>query len=131
MIMKRKELRSRKLTTRVTPEEYAGLQEKFRMTTHRVFSDYIRDLIHQRPVTTRYRNQTLDEFIPIALALKNELQAIGRNFNQAVRRLNNFPPGADLKDSLEYFAAEEFAVQQKTEEIKNCLIKIYELWSQK
>jgi hypothetical protein len=131
MNMKRKELRSRKLTTRLTPEEYAGLQERFHTTTHRVFSDYIRDLILQRPITTRYRNQSLDEFIPVALALKNELQAIGRNFNQAVRRINNLPQAGDLKDSLEYFAAEQFAVQQKTEEIKNCLIKIYDLWSQK
>jgi hypothetical protein len=129
--MKRKELRSRKFTIRVTPEEYADLQEKYRTTTHRIFSDYVRDLIHQRPVTTRYRSQSLDEFIPIALALKNELQTIGRNFNQAVKKLNNLSQKEDLKDSLEYFAAEEFAVQQKTEEIKNCLIKTYDLWSQK
>jgi hypothetical protein len=128
--MKRKELRSRNFTIRVTPGEYAGLQEKFHTTTHRIFSDYIRDLILQRPVTTRYRNQSLDEFIPVALALKNELQTIGRNFNQAIRRLNNLPQAAELKDSLEYFAAEQFALQQKTEEIKNCLIKIYDLWSQ-
>ncbi len=129
--MKRKELRSRRIIVRITPEEFAGLQEKFRTSTHRVFSGYIRDLIHQRPVTTRYRNQSLDEFIPVALTLKNELQTIGRNFNQAVRRINNLPQAGDLKDSLEYFAAEQFAVQQKTEEIKNCLIKIYDLWSQK
>src|ERR1700733_11260163 len=127
--MKRKELRSRRIIVRITPDEYAGLQEKFKTTTHRVFSDYIRDLIHQRPVTTRYRSQSLDEFIPVALALKNELQTIGRNFNQAVRRLNNLAPGGDPKDSLEYFAAEEFALQQKTEEINNCLIKIHERWS--
>src|ERR1700734_2519786 len=131
MIMKKKELRSRNFTIRLTPEEYAGLQERFHGTTHRVFSDYIRDLIHQRPVTTRYRNQSLDEFIPVALALKNELQAIGRNFNQALKRINSLPHAGDLKDNLEYFAAEEFAVQQKVEEIKNCLIKIYELWLQK
>ncbi|HEV3413391.1 MAG TPA: plasmid mobilization relaxosome protein MobC [Puia sp.] len=129
--MKRKELRSRNLIVRLTPEEYADLQEKFHATTHRVFSDYIRDLIHERPVTTRYRNQSLDEFIPVALALKNELQTIGRNFNQAVRRLNNLTQAGELKDSLEYFAAEEFTVQEKVEEIKNCLIKIYDLWSRK
>jgi hypothetical protein len=129
--MKRKELRSRRIIVRLTPEEYAGLQEKFRTTTHRVFSGYIRDLIHQRPVTIRYRNQSLDEFIPVALALKNELQTISRNFNQAVKKLNSFQQAGDLKDSFEYFAAEEFALQQKTEEIKNCLIKIYELWLQK
>ena len=129
--MKRKGLRSRNFTIRLTPEEYADLQEIFHTSTHRVFAGYIRDLIHQRPVTTRYRNQSLDEFIPVALALKNELQTIGRNFNQVVKKLNNLPQTGELKDSLEYFAAEEFAVQQKTEEIKNCLIKIYDLWSQK
>ncbi len=129
--MKRKELRSRNFTIRLTPEEYADLQQKFHTSTHRVFSGYLRDLLHQRPVTIRHRNQSLDEFIPVALALKNELQAIGRNFNQAIRRFGNQPQKEDLKQSLEYFAAEEFAVQQKIEEIKNCLVKIYEVWSQK
>jgi hypothetical protein len=131
MIMKRKEVRSRNFTIRLTPEEYAGLQEKFKTTTHRVFSDYVRDLIHHRPVTTRYRSQSLDDFIPVALALKNELQTIGRNFNQAVKKLNQLPQAGDQKESIEYFAAEEFAVHQKIEEIKNSLTKIYELWSRK
>lgn len=124
--MKQEELRTKNLTIRVSPEEYAGLQEEFRATTHRVFSDYIRDLIHQKPTTTWYRNKSLDEFLPTALALKNELQAIGRNVNQAVKKLNSQPPPAELKDIVDYFAAEEFSLRQKTEEIKNLLVKIYE-----
>jgi len=124
--MKQKELRSKNLTIRVSPEEYAGLQEKFRTTTHRVFSDYIRDLLHQNPVTTRYRNKSLDDFLPTALALKNELQAIGKNINQAVKKLNSQPLAEELKDIVDYFAAEEFSLRQKTEEIKSFLVKLYE-----
>jgi hypothetical protein len=129
--MKRKEPRSRHLIVRLSPEEYVALQERFDGTTYRVFSDYIRDLIQQKPISVKQRNQSLDDFLPIAVELKNELQAIGKNINQAVRKLNSLPGRGDLKESLEYFGAEELALRQKTEEIKYHLVKIYELWSQK
>lgn len=129
--MKQKELRSRNFTIRMSPEEYVVLQDKFRATTHRVFTNYLRDLIHQQPITSKYRNQSLDEFIPVALAMKNELETIGQHFTEAVKQLQNLASADDLRDSIEYFAAEEFSLRQKTEEIKNCLAKIYELWSQK
>ena len=129
--MKRKELRTNRIIVRLTTDEYATIREKFLTSTNRVFSGYIRDLLLQRPITTKFRNQSLDEFIPIALALKNELETIGEHFAQAVKQLNTLPQAGELKDSIEYFAAEEFSLQQKTDEIKNCLAKIYELWSQK
>ena len=129
--MKRKEPRSKHLVVRLAPEEFAALQEKFNGTAYRVFSDYIRDLVRQKPVSVKTYNQSLDDFLPVALALKNELEAIGRNINQAVKKLNSLPQHGDLKEILDYFAAEELALRQKTAEIKNCLVKIYELWSQK
>jgi hypothetical protein len=129
--MKRKKLKTRNLVIRVSPEEYAGLQEKFKGTTHRVFSDYIRDLLHQKPVTVWQRNKSLDEFLITALALKNELLSIGKNFNQAVKKLNSLSPSPELEEIINYFADEEFSVRQKIDEIKKFLIKMYELWSQK
>jgi hypothetical protein len=129
--MKRKAVRTRNLIIRVSPEEYARLQEKFKATTHRVFSDYIRDLLHQKPVTVWQRNKSLDEFLITALALKNELLSIGKNFNQAVKKLNSLSPSHELEETINYFAAEEFSVRQKIDEIQKMLIKMYELWSQK
>lgn len=130
-MMKRKNLKTRNLVIRVSPEEYAGLQEKCKATTHRVFSDYIRDLLHRKPVTVFYRNQSLDEFLIIAIVLKNELQAIGKNFNQAVKKLNSLPQLNGHQQAIDFFAAEEFSVRQKIEEIEAVLIKMHELWSRK
>src|SRR5580692_1575718 len=106
--MKRKKLKTRNLVIRVSPEEYAGLQEKFKGTTHRVFSDYIRDLLHQKPVTVWQRNKSLDEFLITALALKNELLSIGKNFNQAVKKLNSLTQLNEQQQAIDFFAAEEF-----------------------
>ena len=129
--MKRKAVKTRNLIIRVSPEEYARLQEKFKATTHRVFSDYIRDLLHQKPVTVWQRNKSLDEFLVTALALKNELLSIGKNFNQAVKKLNSLSPSHELEETINYIASEEFSVRQKIDEIKKILIKMHELWSQK
>jgi MobC-like protein len=131
--MKRKEhsVRSRKFTIRLTPEEFERLQEKARSTTSWDLSEYIRDHLADEPVTVRYRSQSLDEFLPIAIGLKNELNAAGKNFNQAVKKLQSLKDSGDLKMFLQFFEATQFTLNQKIEEIKSILIKSYDLWSQK
>jgi hypothetical protein len=63
--MRRKEKkRTRKVTLCLTPEEYAGLLEKFHSTTHRQFNVYLRNMVHRQSSVVRYRNQSLDEFLP-------------------------------------------------------------------
>jgi hypothetical protein len=130
--MKRKDqLKSRHLAVQVTPDQYAFLQEQFRSTIYRVFSEYIRTLLLQKPVTVRYRSQSLDEFLQVAIALKNELRAIGKSFCQSVEQIKIKSQNGEFKDALEFFAAEEFSLLQKMEEIRNLLIKIHEQCSQK
>jgi hypothetical protein len=131
--MKRKNVstRSRKVTIRMTPEEFEKLKQASRTTICWDFSEYIRDRLSGEPITVRYRSQSLDEFLPVAIVLKNELNAVGKNFNQAVKKLQSLTDSADLKSALQFFEATEFTLQQKIEEIRLMLIKSYELWSQK
>ena len=129
--MKQKEqVRTRNLTVRVSLKEYAILQEKFKATTHRVFSDYIRAMLHQAPITVWRRSKSLDEFLPVAIAMKNELQDIGRTFSQAVKRLNTLTPAGDQKEAVESLSQQVLHLLQNIEEIKNTLIKMHEKWSQ-
>jgi hypothetical protein len=127
-MMKRKTtpVRNRKFTIRLSPEEYERLEKDFQSTTCRKLSEYVRDLVLKKPVTVFTRNQSLDEFLTFAVALKNELNACGKNFNQAVRKLQQLHDAGALKESLEFYQAEQFSLLQKTEEIRSILIKIYQ-----
>ena len=124
-------VRSKNMTIRLSPEEYEKLQARFQKTIHRVFTDYLRDMLLQEPITVYARSKSLDEFLPIAIALKNELNTICKTFNQAVKRLQVLQDAEDLTGSLQYYQAAQFSVQQKVEEIKSILIKIHQTWSQK
>jgi mobilization protein MobC len=119
------------MTIRVSLEEYANLREKFEKTTCRTMTEWCRNLIFQNPVTVYYRNESLDQFLPIAIGIKNELQAAGRNLNQAVKKLHIIGQNGDLKSSVEWLEAETFSLNQKAEEIRRSLIQIQEKWSQK
>jgi hypothetical protein len=122
--------RDRRVTVYFTSEEYARLYEKFESTTHRNFSGYLRDLIHRKPVTVRYRNQSIDEFLPVAIGIKNELGTINSNLTRIINQLTSCQQAGQLKDILEYFAAEQFSLREKMEDIRQTLIKIYERWLQ-
>jgi len=124
-------IRSKNMTIRLSPDEYEKLQTKFRQTTRRVFAEYLRDMLLQEPVTIWARNKSLDEFLPIAIGLKKELNAIGNDFHLALKRLQKLQDEDELRDSLEYYQAAQFSVQQKIDEIKSILVKIHQQWSAK
>jgi hypothetical protein len=86
--MKDKSKRQKWIHLRVTDEEYSMLQNVYQETTCRVFSDFLRTVLLHQPITIYYRNRTADEFVTVAIQLKNEMNGIGRNFNQVVRKIN-------------------------------------------
>ncbi|MBO9658906.1 MAG: hypothetical protein J7527_08770 [Chitinophagaceae bacterium] len=79
---------TRHVRVRLTEKEYERLWAAFKQTTKRKLSEYIRALLMGKPVTVYTRNRSLDELIPVLLQLKNELSAIGNNYNQAVHKLH-------------------------------------------
>ena len=54
----------------------------------RKLSDYARKILLGKPIVATYRNQSLDDFMTEMFVLRNELNAIGNNFNQVVKRLH-------------------------------------------
>jgi hypothetical protein len=128
MKRKGKSRRTKVVHVRVTPEKYEKIQEKFKTTIHRVLAEYLRDMLLQEPITIWARSKSLDEFLPVAIGIKKELNAIGINLNQAVKRLQQWQGEEEWKESLEYYQASQFSVQQKIEDIKSVLIKTYKLF---
>ncbi|WP_188932187.1 hypothetical protein [Puia dinghuensis] len=127
----KKELRKRILVVHLTPSEYADLREKFTSTTYRVFSDYIRGLLHREPIIKKYRNQSLDQFELTAIGIKQQLEALRHSFSARVQQLRSLHPGTISQETLEFLLAAEFELRDNITAIKATLVNIYELCSQK
>src|SRR5690348_10966657 len=81
--------RTKLITLRLTTAEYQLLHSRFKATTCRKLSDYLRKVLLTGKVTVLTRNQSLDDFMTEMIELRNQLSAIGNNFNQAVHKLHN------------------------------------------
>jgi hypothetical protein len=125
--MKRtKQPRIRLLKVWLTPDEYTLLLHRFSGTTFRILSYYIRAVLFEEPIVVRYRDQSLDEFLAMAISLKQEQEALTRNLGWIIDDLKSRPPGQDLTETLTFLLAEEFSIRQTIKEIQTLLIKIYD-----
>jgi len=76
-----KKVRSILVPLRLNEDEKRRLNILYGKTTCNSLSEYMRSVLLKEPVTILYRNQTADEFLAEMILLKNELNAIGKNFN--------------------------------------------------
>src|SRR6478609_11418951 len=76
------------ISFRVKPEEYDKIHQLLNKTTHRKLSEYARKVLLNKPVIVKYRNESANEILSVLIQLKNELNATGNNFNQAVKKLH-------------------------------------------
>lgn len=114
--MRKREKRTRKFTVRFTETEYKILEGKFRTTTSSQMSQYIRNAVLSRPLVIKYRNESLDQFMEELIQLKQELNAIGNNFNQAVKKLHTLK---QIPEFRHWIAGHETTQQQLTERTKH------------
>src|SRR5690349_17355853 len=85
------------ISFRVKPDEYQKIHALFSKTTHRKLSEYARNVLLQKPVIIKIRNESADQFLREMLLLKKELNAIGNNYNQAVKKLHTLNPIGEVK----------------------------------
>lgn len=122
--------RTRIIGLRLTPAEYAKIERKWKASTCRKLSDYVRHNLFEKPVTSYYRNQSLDDFMAEMVLLRNELNHIANNFNQAVKRLNTLNQIAEFRSWLIAYEVEKKTLFNKVDEIKKHIQKIAESWLQ-
>jgi len=124
---KRKEKRVKWLHLRISQKEYDLLQEWTKQSACRKSSEFVRDALFRRPIRVFYRSKSADEFLSVALKLKNELSAIGNNFNQAVKKLHLLKTELGLREWVTNMEIEKGVVLGKTVEIGERLHAIYNL----
>jgi pyruvate dehydrogenase complex dehydrogenase (E1) component len=119
------------LTIRLNDEEQKRLKALYKVTTCKALSEYARDILLQEPVVINYRNQSLDETLSELSQLVTELNAIGRNFNQAVKKLHTLDHLPELQTWILLNESSKQLLFKKIDEIKNYILQMHEQWLQK
>ncbi len=127
---RKKSNRTRIIGLRLTPEEYAAIERKWKASTCRKLSDYVRRNLFDKPVVTTYRNRSQDDVLTELTRLRSELNAVGNNFNQAVKRLQTLRQIPEFKSWLITWELEKKILFNKMDEVKNNIKKILEVWLQ-
>ena len=124
------ENRKRIIGVRFTAKEYEQIEKKWKESTCRKLSEYVRKIIFNKPIVATYRNKSLDDLMTELIQLKKELNGIGNNFNQAVKKLHTLHQIPEFRQWLEVYEKEKNLLLNKVEEIKNVTGKIGEQWLQ-
>jgi hypothetical protein len=127
----KKKVRKGWLNIRLNEDEEKKLDKLFGRSKSSSLSEYARDLLLQEPVIITYRNQSADDFLAEMIGLKNELNAIGKNYNQVVHKLHTLDHDSQIKAWFSQHEEAQKHFSEKTAEIMNKLTEIYNLWSQK
>ena len=122
--------RSRLVGLRFTPEEYRLLHNKYKATTCRQLSEYIRRILFEKKITAFTRNQSMDDFMTELIVLRKELGAVGNNLNQAVKKLNAYQDIPEIKIWVLLNDSMIKKIFDRTEEIKSKINQFSESWSQ-
>lgn len=122
--------RTRIIGLRLTPEEYTQIERKWKASTCRKLSDYVRKHLFDKSIVTTYRNQSLDDFMEETIVLRNELNAIGNNINQAVKKLHTLQQIPEFRIWIISYDLDKKILFNKVEEIKQHIQKITDKWLQ-
>ena len=121
---------SKWLHIRLNEEDYNRINNKFSKSTCRKLSEYARRVLLDKAVTVNQRNQSLDDFMTEMIRLRNELNAIGNNFNQAVKKLHTLNQLTEFKTWLILNENNQKILVEKVDEIKSKINQISEKWLQ-
>ncbi len=126
----KKSNRTRIIGLRLTPDEYAKIEKNWQNSTCRKLSEYVRHSLFEKPIVTTYRNQSADDFMAEMAQLRKELNHVGNNFNQAVKKLHTLQKITEFKSWLIAYEVEKRTLFNKVDEIKNHIQKMAEIWLQ-
>lgn len=126
--MKDNNNRSRIIGLRLTLKEYVQIETKWKRSTCRKLSEFVRNLIFDKPITTTFRNQSLDDLMTEVVQLRRELNNIGNNFNQGVKKLHTLNHLHEFRSWIMMYESDRRALVAKVEQIKVHIQKLAETW---
>lgn len=122
--------RIRWLHLRLSNAEYEILHKRFTKSTCPKMSDFARKNLLQKPVVMKYRNESLDELMNELILLRKDLNGIGNNFNQSVKKLHTLVQISEFKHWITVYELEKKVLFNSIDQIKKHIEKLSEKWLQ-
>ncbi|MES2373393.1 MAG: plasmid mobilization relaxosome protein MobC [Bacteroidota bacterium] len=128
--MKKEEayVRHKRVFVRLNEGEYEKLKKFQQNSTDKNISTYLRRVAIQQPVTLFYRNASADDFLEQMLLIKQELNAIGNNFNQAVHKLHTLDRIPEFRNWSVKYETAHHQFLSKTDQLISIANQVYQLW---
>ena len=121
---------SKWLHIRLKEDELTRINKKFSSSTCRKLSEYARRVLLDKIITVYTRSESMDDLMAELILLKNELSAIGNNFNQLVKRLHIMDDKQDLNSWLLLNEKHKENFFTKVEEINQKITQLSDQWLQ-
>lgn len=119
-----------RICIRLTQHEFEKIKQMQQQTTDRMLSDYVRKMLLGKPIRVLTRNQSLDLFMEEMVKLRKEINFIGKNFNQVVRKINAVQMPGELSLWLPVCRKLQEELIEKTEVIKGKIHQMGKQWLQ-
>ena len=113
----------------MSEDEHQAAEALCRQTTCQSLSEYARKTVLGKPIIMKYHDESMDEFIDLVIELKDELKAIGNNFNQVVRRLHSLKTLPELQQWILVNEQEKTRIFRLIETISTNINEAKKLWS--
>lgn len=119
-----------RVTLRLAPAEFESIHKKYKRSTCRKISEYLRSVLLGKPVTILTRDKSEDEVMHEITRLRSELNSIGSNLNQATKKLHSLSQISEFREYLQHQDAYNSKVQQTLNEVKTAINKLSDRWLQ-
>ena len=127
----KEENRIRRITLRFKPIEYKLVEGRFKKTVFLTMSEYSRSVLLGKNITVIHRDKSMDDVLEELILLRKEINSIGNNFNQAVKKLNSVSgmPEAHIWQSVLTVLRDQ--LEPSIREIKERMNSYSDIWSQR
>ncbi len=116
------------LHVRLNPKEHHQLMTAFGKTTTSKLSEYARKVLLGKPIIASHRNSSLDDLMAELIRLRKELNGLGNNFNQLVKRLHNSQDSGGIVSLLHHYENDKLLLLKQVEAIQLLLEKYDAKW---
>lgn len=123
-------IRNRWLHIRLTREELELIDKNFKDSAYRKRSDFVRRNLLRRPIVMKYRNESLDNLLQELIQLRTQLNFMGNNFNQSVKKLHTLFEISDFRIWILSFDSDRNRYFSLIEEIKKSIENLAKKWLQ-
>lgn len=128
--MERQNKKEKWLHIRLSEQEYNLIHARFDNTFTDNLSQYARNLLMGKPMIGKVRDQSLDAVMSELVAIRKELSAYGKNFNQVAKKVNQYRSFGEIARWAQIFGQEEKSIDMTRSALESLIKKLLEKWLQ-